>query len=137
MSPEELEHFAQRFDAMFNTPDIDIADEIFAPDLRTEQPMGLVFDDLPSFKAYAQSFYVAFPDLRQEIYDSFMMGDKAVLRVCYFGTHEGEFLGIPATGRSITMPGIGIFRFEGCKAVENWAQYDVFGVYQQLTASAT
>jgi hypothetical protein len=71
MSPEELKHFRQRFDAMFNTPDINIADEILAPNLRTEQPMGLEFNDLPSFKAYAQSLYVAFPDVRQEIYDSF------------------------------------------------------------------
>ena len=137
MSPEELEHFAQRFDAMFNTPDIDIADEIFAPNLRTDQPMGLEFKDLPSFKAYAQSLYLAFPDLRQEIYDSLLMSDKVVLRVCYFGTHKGEFLGVPATGRSIKMPGIGIFRFEGGKAVENWAQFDIFAVYQQLTAPVT
>jgi predicted ester cyclase len=136
MSPEELQHFAQRFDAMFNTPDIDIADVILAPNFRTDQPLGLEFKDLPSFKAYVQSLYVAFPDLRQEIYDSFLMGDKAVLRVGYFGTHKGEFLGVPATGRSITMPGIGIFRFEGGKAVENWAQYDLFAVYQRLTAPA-
>ena len=87
-------------------------------------------------KAYVQSLCVAFPDLRQEIYDSFLMGDKAVLRVGYFGTHKGEFLGVPATGRSITMPGIGIFRFEGGKAVEIWAQYDLFAVYQRLTAPA-
>jgi len=122
---------------MFNTPDIDIADVILAPTFRTDQPLGLEFNDLASFKAYVQSLWVAFPDLRQEIYDSFLMGDKAVLRVGYFGTHKGEFLGVPATGRSITMPGIGIFRFEGGKAVENWAQYDLFAVYQQLTASAT
>jgi predicted ester cyclase len=137
MSPEELEHFKERFDAMFNTPDIDIADEIFAPDFRTDQPMGLEFTDLPSFKAYAQGLYVSFPDLRQEIYDSVEKDDVLVLRVCYFGTHQGEFLGVPATQRSIKMPGIGIFRFEGGKAVENWAQYDIFSVYQQLTAPAT
>jgi len=136
MSPEELKHFMQRFDAMFNTPDINIADEIFAPNFRTDQPMGLEFTDLASFKAYVQSFYVSFPDLRQETYDSILMGDKFVLRVCYFGTHKGEFLGLPATGRSIKMPGIGIFRTEGNKAVENWAQYDIFAVYQQLTTPA-
>jgi steroid delta-isomerase-like uncharacterized protein len=134
MSPEELEHFVQRFDAMFNSPDLSIADEIFAPDLRTDQPMGLEFTDLASFKAYVESFYVSFPDLHQEVYDSFQTGDRCVLRVGYFGTHQGEFLGVPATGRRVTMPGIGIFRFEGGKAVENWAQYDVFAVYQQLTA---
>jgi predicted ester cyclase len=136
MSPEELKHFMQRFDAMFNTPDINIADEIFTPDFRTDQPMGLTFTDLPSFKAYVQSFYVAFPDLRQETYDSILTADKFVLRVSYFGTHKGEFMGVPATGRSVVMPGTGIFRFKGTKAVENWAQYDIFRVYQQITAPA-
>ena len=67
MSPEEFEHFGQRWDAMFNTPDIDIADEILAPNFRTDQPLGLEFNDLASFKAYVQSLCVAFPDLRQEI----------------------------------------------------------------------
>ena len=42
----ELQHFAQRFDAMFNTPDIDVADEILAPNFRTDQPLGLEFNDL-------------------------------------------------------------------------------------------
>ena len=49
---------------------------------------------------------------------------------------QGEFLGVPATGRSIVMPGMGIFRFEGTMAVENWAMYDIFAVYQQITAPA-
>ena len=134
MSPDELKHFIERFDAMFNTPDINIADEIFAPNFKTEQPMGLKFTDLPSFKAYVQSFYVAFPDMRQEVYDSILTADKFVLRVCYFGTHKGEFMGVPATGRSVVMPGIGIFRVEGNKVVENWAQYDVFNVFQTVSA---
>ena len=136
MSPEELKHFIQRFDAMFNTPDINIADEIFAPHFRTDQPMGLKFNDLASFKAYVQGFYISFPDMRQETYDSILTADKFVLRVCYFGTHQGDFMGVPATGRKVVMPGIGIFRFEGNKVVENWAQYDVFAVYQTVTAPA-
>lgn len=136
MSPEELKHFTDRFDAMFNEPNIDIADEIFSPNFKTDQPMGLKFTDLPSFKTFVQSFYVAFPDLRQETYDRILTADKFVLRVCYFGTHKGEFLGVPATGRSIVMPGMGIFRFEGTMAVENWAMYDIFAVYQQITAPA-
>ncbi len=136
MTPEELKHFIKRFDDMFNTPDLSIADEIFSPNLRTDQPMGLEFKDLASFVAYVKGFYLAFPDMHQETLDSFMAGDKFVLRVVYTGTHEGDFLGIPATGRKIVMPGMGIFRFEGTKAVENWAMYDVFAVYQQLSAPA-
>ena len=115
MSPEELEHFAQRWDAMFNTPDIDIADEILAPNFRTDQPLGLEFKELPSFKAYVQSFYVAFPDLREEIYDSFLMGDKAVLRVCYFGTQKANFWGFRLLGGASRCPASG---FSGLRVVK-------------------
>ncbi|MBA3874011.1 MAG: ester cyclase [Anaerolineae bacterium] len=136
MTPDELKHFVERFDAMFNTPDINIADEIFTPNFRTDQPMGLEFKDLASFKSFVQGFYVSFPDMRQETYDSILTADKFVLRVCYFGTHKGDFMGVPATGRKVVMPGMGIFRFEGTKAAENWAMYDIFSVYQQVTAPA-
>ena len=135
MSTEELNHFIERFNAMFNTPDINIADEIFAPHFKTEQPMGLKFD-LPGFKTFVQGFYVSFPDMRQEVYDSILTADKFVLRVAYFGTHRGEFMGVPATGRSVSMSGIGIFRLENNQVVENWAQYDIFGMYQTVTAPA-
>ena len=135
MTPEELKHFMQRFDAMFNTPDINIADEIFAPSFISHQPMGLQFN-LADFKPYVQSFYVAFPDMRQEIKDTVLAADKFVLRVMYYGTHKGDFMGVPGTGRSISLSGTGVFRLEGNQVVENWADLDIFGVYQQVIAPA-
>lgn len=133
MSPDELKRFIQRFDALFNTPNIDISDEIFAPSFITHQPMGLQFG-LPSFKTYVAGFYVAFPDMRQVTEDSLLGTDKFVLRVKYYGTHKGDFMGVPATGRNVVMSGMGMFRFEGNQIVENWADLDIFGVYQQVTA---
>lgn len=135
MTPDELKHFIDRFNALFNTPDIDISDEIFAPNFITHQPMGLQFDR-PSFKTYVAGFYVAFPDMRQEVEDYVLGTDKFVLRVKYYGTHKGDFMGVPATGRSISLSGMGMFRFEGNAVVENWADLDIFGVYQQVTAPA-
>jgi predicted ester cyclase len=61
-------------------------------------------------------------------------GDKVVVRWTWTGTHTGEFMGIPPTGRHIAIKGISIHRFADGKFVESWASYDALGMMQQLTA---
>ena len=132
MSTEEIKRFIQRFDDMFNKPDIRIADEIFAPHFVAHLPLAPILD-LPNIKSFVQGFYAAFPDFRQEVNDSIVTSNRLVLRVTYYGTHMGDFMGIPATGRTVTMPGIGIFHIENGLIVENWAEIDVFGVMHQVS----
>jgi hypothetical protein len=60
-------------------------------------------------------------------------GDKVAVRWTWSGTHTGEFMGIPATGRRITLTGVSIHRFADDKFVESWASYDGLGMMQQLT----
>ena len=132
MNTEEINRFVQRFTEMFNKPDIDIADEIFAPNFLAHLPLAPILD-LPNFKSFVQGFYDAIPDFWQEVNDSILAGDRLVLRVTYHGTHRGDFMGISPTGREMTMPGIGIFRIENGLIVENWAEIDVFGVLQQVS----
>ena len=127
MSTEQLKIFIQRFDDMFNRPDISIADEIFAPHFVARVPLMPPLNR-SNFKGFWQSFYAAFPDFRQDIRDYIMTTDRLVLRVICSGTHQGDFLGIPATGRPITIPGICIFRVENQMVVENWTELDIFGV---------
>ena len=50
------------------------------------------------------------------------------------GTHQGEFFGIPASGRRVEISGINIDRVEGGKVVEEWASYDLLGAMRQLGA---
>jgi predicted ester cyclase len=69
--------------------------------------------------------------------DLIIDGDKVVLRFNLRGTHQGEFMGIPATGRQINVPGIIIYRLatdknNATKIVEHWMQIDSAALMQQL-----
>lgn len=76
----------------------------------------------------------AFPDARVTVNDILGEGDKVVTRVTLRGTHKGEFLGVPATGKPVSIEGIDISRFSGGKLVEHWGQFDALGLMQQLGA---
>jgi predicted ester cyclase len=63
-------------------------------------------------------------------------GDKAVARVQFTGTNDGEFMGMPATGRSVSVEAIDIVRFDADgRAVEHWGVLDQLGLMTQLGAS--
>lgn len=76
----------------------------------------------------------AFSDLGVVVDDIIAEGDKVVARVRMSGTHQADFMGIPATGKTFEMEGIDIVRFEGGKAVERWGVFDGLGMMQQLGA---
>jgi steroid delta-isomerase-like uncharacterized protein len=92
----------------------------------------------PSKEGVKQLFHMyraAFPDMRMEPEDVFVSGDKAVARVRVTGTHRGEFLDMPATGRRIDVAVIDIMRFGDDGLVrEHWGLFDSLGMMQQLGA---
>jgi len=74
----------------------------------------------------------AFPDMKTTIHDIIAEGDKVAVRMTNSGTHKGEFMGIPPTGKSISIGEITILRFAEGKIVEYWGQTDMMGMMQQL-----
>jgi steroid delta-isomerase-like uncharacterized protein len=74
----------------------------------------------------------AFPDLKLMVEDQIAEGDKVVTRWSATGTHQGELLGIPPTGKQTTATGITIDRIQGGKIVETWTHWDNLGLLQQL-----
>lgn len=75
----------------------------------------------------------AFPDIKYTVEDMIKEGDKVVARWTAHGTHKGDFMGIPPTGKQVTFTGIEIIRVEVDKAVEEWEELDRAGLMQQLT----
>jgi predicted ester cyclase len=59
-------------------------------------------------------------------------GDKVASRVTLSATHQGEFQGIPPTGKQVTQTGIDLLRIAGGKVVERWGEFDNLGLLQQL-----
>ena len=76
----------------------------------------------------------AFPDFDIALDDLIAEGNQVVKRWTFRGTHRGEFNGIPATGKQVTMRGITLYRLEGGKVREMYWNYDVFGLLVQIGA---
>jgi steroid delta-isomerase-like uncharacterized protein len=85
--------------------------------------------------AFFRMYIAAFPDLRMVVEDVIASGDKAVARVRATGTHQGPFMGMPATGRRIDVQLIDIMRFGADGRVrEHWGVLDQLTMMQQLGA---
>jgi steroid delta-isomerase-like uncharacterized protein len=120
-------------EGVFNQGATDLVDELVAPDFvdHEELPPGLP----PGREAIKQlyvAFASAFPDFNITVDDMIAEGDKVVARSTWTGTHKGEFMGIPPTGRSVSFGVIDIVRIEGGRIVEHWGQMDNAGLIQQL-----
>jgi steroid delta-isomerase-like uncharacterized protein len=83
---------------------------------------------------FMRSVRAAFPDGRVTIEDMIAEGDKVVTRYTSCGTHKGEFMGIPATGKKVALTGIVISRIAKGKIAEEWEEFDALGFMVQLGA---
>jgi steroid delta-isomerase-like uncharacterized protein len=117
----------------WNKGDMDTADEIIDPEYIHYSAGVPDVIGLEDAKQSIAEFRTAFPDLQWTVDDIFAEGDKVVVRETFRGTHTGgEFMGIPTTGKQMTMTGIAIARIAGGKVVEGRGDYDMLGAMQQL-----
>jgi steroid delta-isomerase-like uncharacterized protein len=118
-----------------NAGDIDIAIKFLAPDFAghfTGMPEPVRSPE--GFKQMWLGFIKpSFPDQHITIEQEVTSGNKIAAQTSWVATHQGDFMGIPPTGRQVTVPGTGIFRIEDALIAEEWMQEDFLGIYQQLT----
>ena len=88
--------------------------------------------DCEGIKIVTAMFRGAFPDSYFTVEDMIAEGDKVATRKTFHGTHEGEFMGIPPSGRSVSMGLIDIVRIAEGRVVEHWSEGDSLGLMQQL-----
>ncbi len=116
-----------------NAGDVEGMGDVLAGDFveHEETPgLGPTKDDV---KAFFSMFIGAFPNLRFDPEDVLVSGDKVVARSRVTGTHEGEFMGVPATGKGIDVQAIDIVRFGDDGLVhEHWGIFDAMTMMQQL-----
>jgi steroid delta-isomerase-like uncharacterized protein len=120
---------------MINAGDVDgFGDQLADGFVEHEETPGLA-PTRDGVKAFFRMYIAAFPDLRLEAQDVLSCGDKVVARTRATGTHQGEFMGIPATGKSIDVQLIDIIRFgDDGLAIEHWGVFDALAMMQQLGA---
>jgi len=134
MSLDENREAVHREVAFWNGHDADAIGEAYADSYVGHDPAGTHAGSLEQLKQSAAAVFAAFPDLHLIADDVIIEGDMAVKRWTVRGTHKGDWMGIPATGREITITGNNIFRIANGKIVECWAQSDALGMLQQLGA---
>ena len=83
-------------------------------------------------KESVRKLRIALPDFKVSAKRIIVEGDLVVVQWTATGTHRGEMMGAPASGRSVSMHGIDLSRFEGDKVAETWSEIDSLGMMQQL-----
>ncbi len=130
---EENKALIQRFvEEAFNKGNVDVADEVYSPNFVSHEPTGPVERSPEHVKNFVNMYLSAFPDGRTTIEDLVAEGDRVAYRWTYRGTHQGELMDIPPTGREVTITGITIDRISGAKIEEEWNNFDQLGLLQQL-----
>src|SRR5919204_6498974 len=124
MSTEENKAVVRRMFEAYNKHNLAGVEELCAPDYVWHGPAGFGDMDLAAMKQAMPAFFAAFPDLHWTVEDLIAEGDKVVSRYTWRATHQGEFMGVPATGKVVTNTAIIISRVAGGKVVEDWEQAD-------------
>lgn len=130
MSIEQNKALARRIpEEFFNKGNPALLDEICAPNFILHGAPGPGTEPV---KGMLAMFRTGLPDVKMTIEDIIAEGDKVVFRVTVQGTHQGEFRGIPPTGKQVTITGIQIWRIADDKIAEGWFNRDDLGLMRQL-----
>jgi steroid delta-isomerase-like uncharacterized protein len=122
----------EAFVTMLNEHDPDLVDRFVATDYVNHN--AFVPDGREANRSFWAGFFTALPDLTATVEDVVISGDRVVGRFVYRGTHGGEFMGIPATGRQVEMRSIDIWRVEDGMFAEHWDELNTLQVLQQMGA---
>ena len=133
MSAEENKALVRRFvEEVQSAGNIDAVDELCSPEFVNHSAPPGVPSNCEGVKQLTAMFRRAFPDSYFTVEEMIAEGDKVVTRKTFHGTHEGEFMGIPPTGRGVSMGLIDIVRVSEGRVVEHWSMGDNLGLMQQL-----
>ena len=110
----------------------DLVDDFVAEEYRNHN--AFVADGREANRQFWAAFFAALPDLSATMEDLVISGDRVVGRFVYRGTHTGEFMGIPASGKPVEMRSIDIWRVQNAMFVEHWDELNLLQLFQQMGA---
>lgn len=133
MSTEENKALVRRFVQVWGKGSLDTLDELAAPNFSVYYPLlRETVHGSEAFKQVLMRFHTGLPDAEVVSEEVIAEGDQVVVRWTGQGTHTGELLGIPPTGKQATLTGITIYRLADGKIVEERGEEDALGFLQQL-----
>jgi steroid delta-isomerase-like uncharacterized protein len=134
VSTEESKTVVRQWFQAFNDRDLAAEEAARSADFAAHVPGAPAPMDGASWQAFLATFVAGFPDFRLVVEDLVAEGDRVAARWIFQGTHQGEFLGIPPTGKPVSMSAIEVNRVADGKVAEHWVALDQLGLLQQLGA---
>jgi steroid delta-isomerase-like uncharacterized protein len=123
---------ARFIEEAINQGNIDATNDFCHEDVVEQVPFPDQGPGVEGIKDVIRAMLAGFPDMHWTIEEQVAEGDKVVTRFEWTGTHEGEFLGVPATGRRVRVWGVVIDRLEGGKIKDTRMIMDMLGMMMQL-----
>jgi steroid delta-isomerase-like uncharacterized protein len=118
---------------LFTRGDLDAVDRYLDPGfINHDAPFPGAPEGPEGMRTAATLFRQASPDRHSEVEQLIAEGDTVVEVFTASGTHRNELMGVPGTGRTLTLHGINVFRVKGNKIVERWGRLDQLGLLRQL-----
>jgi steroid delta-isomerase-like uncharacterized protein len=138
MSVQENKILVRRFlTEIVSQGDLAKTGELLTPNFTLYHPAMPGPVDVEGFKQAITMFRTAFPDLKVVVEDLIGEGNKVTARFTMSATHRADFMGIAATGKQVSIGGIGAYRIENGKIAEDRVAEDLMGLMQQIGAIPT
>jgi len=132
MSEENKALERRMYEEIFNKKNLGAVEQFYATNWICDTLLPGMAPGLEGMKQQHAMINAAFPDMQVKLEDIVAEGDKVACLWTATATHKGEFIGMPPTGKQVTMKGIHIDRVAGGKIVQTWGLSDALGLMQQL-----
>ena len=132
--PQDPKGLVRRFYDEVSAGNVAVIDELLADDMIDHETDPGAPPGKEGVKQFFARFQGAFPDLRMEPHEMLAEGDLVCARITMSGTHKGEFMGLPPTGKRFEIEGIDIIRVRDGLVTEHWGVTDALALMQQLGA---
>ena len=137
MSIEENKALLRRWIDIWHAQNTAAVDDLVTSDYVRHDPTMPDIHGPAAEKQLMTAYLTAFPDLRFTIDNMIAEGDRVAVHLTARGTHQGDLMGIPPTGKSITVAIMEIYRMTNGKIAEQWVSLDNLGMMQQIGAIPT
>jgi steroid delta-isomerase-like uncharacterized protein len=132
MSTEDNKALVRRFyEEVINQKNLSLVDELCTTTHVYHNP-PTTLHGREEFKQLLSLYITAFPDARLSVEDQIAEGGKVVMRYTFRGTHQADLMGIPPTGKQVTVTGMIITHIVNGQFEEGWLNFDALGMLQQL-----
>ena len=126
-----VQHMAEE---AFNKGNLEVLDELVAQDVVDHDPAPGQPPGREGMKQFVTELRTAFPDLQLAIENVVAEGEYVAFNYTINGTHQGEFMGVEATGNQVSVKAMEMVRIAGGQMVDRWGNTDQLGLLDQLGA---